>query len=64
MMRLAEHGFDPEDALRAANAKFQRRFGYIEAALAADGRTPGQSDLPEMDGLWDAAKLAERAKKA
>jgi MazG family protein len=51
---------DPEDAIRAANAKFTRRFRWIEAALAADGRTPEQSDLAEMDGLWDAAKAEER----
>ncbi|HXQ12976.1 MAG TPA: nucleoside triphosphate pyrophosphohydrolase [Caulobacteraceae bacterium] len=51
---------DPEDALRAANAKFARRFHAIEQALAARGRTPEQSDLAEMDGLWDAAKRAER----
>jgi ATP diphosphatase len=51
---------DPEDALRAANAKFTRRFAAIERALAADGRGPQQSDLAEMDGLWNAAKLAER----
>ena len=54
-------GVEPEDALRAANAKFVRRFGFIEAELAKDGRTPDQSDLAEMDGLWDAAKVAERA---
>jgi MazG family protein len=54
-------GVDPEDALRGANAKFIRRFAHIEAALAADGRTPEQSDLAEMDGLWNAAKAAERA---
>lgn len=52
---------EPEDALRAANAKFIRRFGFIEAELAKDGRTPDQSDLAEMDALWDAAKAAERA---
>lgn len=52
---------EPEDALRAANAKFVRRFGFIEAALAKDGRTPDQSDLAEMDRLWDAAKVAEKA---
>jgi MazG family protein len=52
---------DPEDALRATNAKFVRRFSYIEAALAADGRTPDQSDLAEMDALWNAAKAAEGA---
>ncbi|RYG08108.1 MAG: nucleoside triphosphate pyrophosphohydrolase, partial [Caulobacteraceae bacterium] len=28
---------------------------------AKDGRTPDQSDLAEMDGLWDAAKAEERA---
>lgn len=54
-------GVEPEDALRGANAKFARRFAFIEAKLAKDGRTPEQSDLAEMDGLWDAAKAAERA---
>ena len=52
---------EPEDALRAANAKFIRRFGFIEAELAKDGRTPEQSNLAEMDALWDAAKAAEKA---
>ena len=53
---------DPEDALRAANAKFTRRFGYIEAELARAGRSPEQSDLAEMDALWTVAKRAEKAK--
>ncbi len=53
---------DPEAAIRAANAKFTRRFGAIEAALAAEGRTPGESDLAEMDGLWNAAKAAEKGR--
>ncbi len=58
---LARHlGVDPEEALRGANAKFIRRFRAIEAALAADGRTPADSDLEEMDTLWDAAKAEER----
>jgi MazG family protein len=52
---------EPEDALRATNAKFVRRFSFIEAQLAKDGRTPDQSDLAEMDQLWDAAKAAEKA---
>ena len=52
---------EPEDALRGANAKFIRRFGFIEAELAKDGRTPDQSDLAEMDALWNAAKAAEKA---
>ena len=51
---------EPEDALRAANAKFVRRFGFIEAELAKGGRTPEQSTLEEMDGLWNAAKAAEK----
>jgi len=53
-------GVEPEDALRGANAKFVRRFGFIEAELAKHGRKPEQSDLAEMDDLWDAAKEAER----
>ena len=53
-------GVEPEDALRGTNAKFVRRFAFIEAELARDGRTPEQSDLAEMDALWDAAKAAER----
>ncbi|HXE88937.1 MAG TPA: hypothetical protein VN524_19285 [Hyphomicrobiaceae bacterium] len=50
---------DPETALRSANAKFARRFHAIERKLAADGRTPAQSDLAEMDRLWDEAKAEE-----
>ena len=52
---------EPEDALRSSNAKFVRRFRFIEQALAERGRTPDQSDLEEMDALWDAAKAAERS---
>ncbi len=64
MANLGRHlGIDPEAALRAANAKFTRRFGSIEAALAADGRRPEDSDLEEMDRLWDAAKAVEKAGK-
>ena len=53
---------DPEDAVRYTNAKFVRRFQYVEQRLAERGKTPAQSDLAEMDALWDAAKAAERAK--
>jgi MazG family protein len=52
---------DPEDAVRATNAKFVRRFNYVERRLAERGKTPDQSDLAEMDSLWDEAKAAERA---
>ena len=51
---------DPEDAIRAANAKFSRRFGFIERSLAADGRKPEQSTLEEMEALWVEAKRAEK----
>ena len=62
---LARHlKLDPEAALRAANAKFTRRFQSIEAELAARGKRPEDSNLAEMDALWDAAKLAEKAKNA
>jgi tetrapyrrole methylase family protein/MazG family protein/ATP diphosphatase len=52
---------DPETALRGSNAKFVRRFGFIERRLAEMGRSPEQSDLAEMDALWNAAKAAEKA---
>ena len=61
MANLARHlDVDPEAALRDANAKFTRRFRAIEAALAAAGRRPQDSDLAEMDALWNAAKASER----
>jgi MazG family protein len=53
---------DPEDSLRFTNAKFARRFRHIEARLAERGKTPDQSDLAEMDALWDEAKAVEKAK--
>jgi ATP diphosphatase len=62
---LARHlKIDAEAALRAANSKFTRRFGAVEASLAATGKRPEESTLAEMDALWDAAKLAERAGQA
>ena len=52
---------DPENALRLTNGKFERRFRYIEERLAANGRSPEESSLTEMDTLWDEAKRSERA---
>ncbi|PTX55901.1 ATP diphosphatase [Litoreibacter ponti] len=61
MANLGRHlGLDPESALRAANAKFTRRFEQVEALLAARGKRPTDSDLAEMDALWDQAKAEER----
>jgi nucleoside triphosphate diphosphatase len=57
LANLARHyGIDAEDALRGANAKFERRFAFIEDRLRDTGKSPAQSDLAEMDGLWDEAK--------
>lgn len=65
MANLARHlKIDPEAALRAANAKFTRRFRHIEAELAKAGRRPEDSTLEEMDALWNAAKALEKKPKA
>lgn len=65
MANLARHlGVEPEAALRRANAKFTRRFGRIEGWLAEQGKTPAQSDLAEMDALWNRAKAQDKAEKA
>ena len=62
MANLARHmKVDPEAALRRTNAKFTRRFAGVEARLAKIGKRPEDSDLAEMDALWDAVKAAERA---
>jgi ATP diphosphatase len=52
-------GIDPETALRATNAKFERRFAFVETSIAAHGRTLEQSSLEEMDRLWTEAKQEE-----
>ncbi len=63
MANLGRHlGIAPEDALRAANAKFTRRFEGVEARLAEQGKTPSESDLAEMDALWDAVKAEEKGR--
>ena len=60
MANLARHlKLDPEDALRAANAKFVRRFKAIETGLAARGRNLDEASLEEMEALWQDAKRAE-----
>lgn len=62
MANLARHlKVDPEAALRAANQKFTRRFARIEDWLDETGRKPAQSDLAEMDALWNRAKAEDKA---
>lgn len=59
---LARHlSVDAEDALRAANRKFERRFGYIETQMQAQGRTLEHATLDEMETLWVEAKRKEKA---
>jgi ATP diphosphatase len=56
---LARHlKVDPEAALRRTNAKFTRRFHFIEEVL---GERMGKASLEEMEDLWQKAKAAEKA---
>lgn len=60
VVNLARHvKADPESVLRTTNAKFERRFSWIEATLETRGKRPADSSLEEMDALWTEAKLAE-----
>ena len=52
-------GIQPENALRRTNAKFTRRFQFIERQLAEEGKAFSDVDLAYMDRIWDAAKAAE-----
>ena len=47
---------DPEQALRKTNAKFRRRFGYVEQKLAERGKSHAESSVEEMEALWQEAK--------
>ena len=52
---------DPEQALRRANNKFTSRFHVIEELLASIGKIPEESDLDEMEALWNIAKQREKS---
>ncbi|MDQ0196044.1 nucleoside triphosphate pyrophosphohydrolase [Paenibacillus wynnii] len=54
-------GADPEEALTRTNRKFVERFEYIEQSLKVKGRSLEESNLEEMEALWQEAKLKERA---
>ena len=61
VVNLARHlRADPEAVLRQTNRKFERRFAAIERALAAQGKTPFEATLAEMEALWNEAKAEER----
>jgi ATP diphosphatase len=55
-----KRGVEAEAALRAANAKFRRRFGRVESMVAARGVALRDLDFAALDELWDAAKAEER----
>jgi MazG family protein len=55
-----KQGIEAEAALRAANAKFRRRFGRVESMVAARGVALRDLDFAALDELWDAAKAEER----
>jgi ATP diphosphatase len=60
LVNLARHvGADPELALRRTNAKFERRFAYIEQSLESQGRSLHGASLEEMDALWNEAKTSK-----
>lgn len=60
LVNFARHaGIDAEKALRGTNDKFRRRFHFVEAALAASGRSLPEASLDEMEELWQRAKAAE-----
>jgi len=60
LVNLARHlGHDADQALRGTNAKFERRFRFVEGELARGGKRPDQASLDEMEALWQRAKKAE-----
>ena len=52
---------DAETATLTCVHKFKSRFGYIEEQLASAGKRLEDSDINEMDALWEAAKQHERS---
>jgi tetrapyrrole methylase family protein / MazG family protein len=50
---------DPEQSLRKSNAKFRRRFAHVERTLKERGKTLNDSDIQEMEALWQEAKARE-----
>ncbi len=61
MVNLARHlDVDAEKALRRCNAKFDRRFRFVEQAIADTGLTMHEASLDQMEDQWKAAKRHER----
>ena len=49
-------GIDSEESLRKSNAKFEKRFNYIEKKLGKDNIKLSEMDLDEIDTLWNDSK--------
>lgn len=63
IVNLARHmGVDAEAALRDANAKFTRRFHYVEGRAKADGVPIANAGLERLDGYWNEIRAADKAK--
>ena len=61
MANLGRHlHLEPETVLRAANRKFIRRFQVIEQALSEKGKTPAESNLEEMDEIWNKIRIQDK----
>ena len=61
VVNLARHlEIDPEAALRAGNAKFERRFRAVEDGFREKGRQMAAASLEDMEVLWNAAKASEK----
>ncbi len=57
VVNLARHlDVEPETALKKTNRKFRDRFKFIEEQLKLEGKTLEDSNLEEMDALWNKAK--------
>jgi MazG family protein len=54
---------DPESALKKTNRKFKRRFQWMEEQLRESGRAPEQTNIDELEGLWQQAKQLEKSGK-
>jgi ATP diphosphatase len=52
---------DPEQVLRQANAKFERRFRGVEAIIQASGRNLRDVTLDEMEAAWQSVKQSEQS---
>lgn len=61
MVNLGRHlGLDAEDALRHANAKFTRRFNYVEKTLEVRGSSLDEATLEQMDAVWDEIRARDK----